>query len=154
MNGNSIILLTHEYPPKRGGAGTYCEELVHACGELNLSIEAWVPEYATEQKLPNVKTLPIKGTQNWSCSFKSIRQTVKRLKDRTGHITLHLAEPGSLRAFIRFGWMFRKPPGLIITIHGTELLRFCINPLEKFLFRRLLQKARKIHVLSTFNKKF
>lgn len=153
MNGNSIILLTHEYPPKRGGAGTYCEELVHACGELNLSVEAWVPEYASEQKLPNVITLPIKGTQNWSCSFKSIRQTIKRLKNRKDQVTLHLAEPGSLRAFVRFGWMLRTTPKLIITIHGTELIRFCINPLEKFLFRRLLQKARKVHVLSTFNKK-
>jgi glycosyltransferase involved in cell wall biosynthesis len=153
MNENSIILLTHEYPPKRGGAGTYCEELVHACGELNLPIEAWVPEYAKEQGSGKTVPMPVKGSQDWICSFKSIRQTSKRLKGKTGQVILHLAEPGSLRAYVRFGWMVRKTPKLIVTIHGTELIRFCINPLEKFLFRRLLQKAQKIHVLSSFNKK-
>ena len=53
MNKRSIILLTHEYPPKRGGAGTYCEELVHACGELGIPIEAWVPKYAKASDLKN-----------------------------------------------------------------------------------------------------
>ena len=154
MNKRSIILLTHEYPPKRGGAGTYCEELVHACGELAIPIEAWVPEYAKASNLknPKVLALPIKGTQDWRCSFKSIRQTAKRLSVQEERVVLHLAEPGSLRAYVRFGWMIRKTPKLIITIHGTELIRFCGNPLEKFLFRRLLQKAQKIHVLSAFNK--
>jgi len=152
MNENSIILLTHEFPPKRGGAGTYCEELVHACGELDLPIEAWVPEYAKELGSGKIVPLPVKGTQGWICSFKSIRETVKRLKGKAGQIILHLAEPGSLRAYARFGWMIRETPRFIVTIHGTELIRFCINPVEKFLFRRLLQKARKIHVLSTFNK--
>ncbi len=153
MSEKSIILLTHEYPPKRGGAGTYCEELVHACGEPNLPIEAWVPEYAKEQGSGKTVPLPVKGTQGWICSFKSMRETVKRLKGKTGQIIfLHLAEPGSLRAYVRFGWMIRETPKLIVTIHGSELIRFCINPVEKFLFRRLLQKACKIHVLSTFNK--
>ena len=152
MNKRSIILLTHEYPPKRGGAGTYCEELVHACGELAIPIEAWVPEYAKASNLknPKVLALPVKGTQDWRCSFKSIRQTAKRLNEQEEQVVLHLAEPGILRAYVRFGWMIRKTPKLIITIHGTELIRFCGNPLEKFLFRRLLQKAQKIHVLGNY----
>ena len=152
MNENSIILLTHEYPPKRGGAGTYCEELVHACGEMDLPIEAWVPKYAKVEESEKTVPLPVKGSQDWICSFKSIRETVKRLKGKAGQIVLHLAEPGSLRAYVRFGWFTRETPKLIVTIHGLELIRFCINPLEKFLFRRLLRKARKIHVLSTYNK--
>lgn len=152
MMNKTVILITHEYPPKRGGAGTYCEEVVYACQQLSIPIEAWAPEYAKALKSEKFRALPIKGTQGWVCSIKSIRTIAEKLKVYPNQVILHLAEPGSLRAFVRFGWLIRKMPALIVTIHGTELLRFCANPVEKLLFRRLLKKARKIHVLSNFNK--
>ncbi len=145
-------MVTHEYPPKRGGAGTYCEEIAHACRQMSIPTEIWVPEYAGKTKPKELKYLPVKGTQGWLCSMKSVRTIAKKLKTDSDRITLHLAEPGSLRAFVRLGWLLRKRPDLIVTIHGTELLRFCANPLEKILFKRLLKKTRKIHVLSSFNK--
>ena len=145
-------MVTHEYPPKRGGAGTYCEEIAHACEQISIPTEIWVPEYVGKTKPKGFKYLPLKGTQGWICSMKSIRAIAKKLKTDSDRITLHLAEPGSLRAFVRLGWLLRKTPDLIVTIHGTELLRFCANPMEKFLFRSLLKKTRKIHVLSSFNK--
>jgi phosphatidyl-myo-inositol dimannoside synthase len=152
MKEKNVVLITHEYPPKRGGAGTYCEELVYACEQLSIPMEVWVPEYASKLESEKLRVLPVKGTQGWVCSIKSIRAIAKKLKMDSDRVTLHLAEPGSLRAFVRFGWMLGKMPDLIITIHGTELIRFCSNPLEKFLFRRLLNKSRRVHVLSSFNK--
>ena len=152
MQDRSVIILTHEFPPKRGGAGTYCEELLHACKQIGLNAEAWVPKYGQETAEGKVVSLPIKGSQSWSCSFRSIRETRKRLNAKTDQVVLHLAEAGSLRAFIRFGWMLKENTKFLATIHGSELLKFCSNPLEKFLFRRLLRKAEKIHVLSAFNK--
>jgi glycosyltransferase involved in cell wall biosynthesis len=152
MDNQKIILLTHEYPPKRGGAGTYCEELVYASLKIGIPIEAWVPDYATKPNDTHLYGLPIKGSQDWICSFrlfKEIKNNLKRIKQAP---LLHLAEPGSLRAFIRFGWVLKKLPNLIITIHGTELIRFCKNPIEKLFFLRLLKKAKKIHVLSKFNR--
>ena len=152
MDNQKIILLTHEYPPKRGGAGTYCEELVYASLKIGVSIEAWVPDYATKPNDTHLYGLPIKGSQDWICSFrlfKEIKNNLKRIKQAP---LLHLAEPGSLRAFIRFGWVLKKLPNLIITIHGSELIRFCKNPIEKLFFLRLLKKAKKIHVLSKFNR--
>ena len=152
MDNQKIILLTHEYPPKRGGAGTYCEELVYASQKIGISIEAWVPDYATRPNDTHLYGLPIKGSQDWLCSFRlfeEIKNNLKRVKQTT---LLHLAEPGSLRAFIRFGWVLKKLPNLIITIHGSELIRFCKNPIEKLFFLRLLRKAKKIHVLSKFNR--
>jgi phosphatidyl-myo-inositol dimannoside synthase len=147
-----LVLVTHEYPPKRGGAGTYCEELVHACDQLSIPIKVWLPEYAKKLKSSKFNVLPVKGSQGWVCSIKSVWTMAKNLKSDSNRVTLHLAEPGSLRAFVRFGWLLSKMPDLIVTIHGTELLRFCANPLEKFLFRRLLMKSRQIHVLSNYNK--
>ena len=152
MDNQKIILLTHEYPPKRGGAGTYCEELVYASQKIGIPIEAWVPDYATRPNDTHLYGLPIKGSQDWLCSFrlfKEIKNNLKRVKQTP---LLHLAEPGSLRAFIRFGWVLKKLPNLIITIHGSELIRFCKNPIEKLFFLRLLKKAKKIHVLSRFNR--
>ena len=152
MIKKTVVMVTHEYPPKRGGAGTYCEEIAHACEQISIPTEIWVPEYVGKTKPKGFKYLPIKGTQGWICSMKSIRAIAKKLKKDSDRVTLHLAEPGSLRAFVRLGWLLRKTPDLIVTIHGTELLRFCANPMEKFLFRSLLKKTRKIHVLSSFNK--
>ena len=101
-------MVTHEYPPKRGGAGTYCEEIAHACRQMSIPTEIWVPEYAGKTKPKELKYLPVKGTQGWFCSMKSVRTIAKKLKTDSDRITLHLAEPGSLRAFVRLGWLLRK----------------------------------------------
>ena len=38
-----IHILTHEYPPHRGGAGTYCFEMGLAASKLEQNIEIWAP---------------------------------------------------------------------------------------------------------------
>ena len=152
MDNQKIILLTHEYPPKRGGAGTYCEELVYASQKIGIPIEAWVPDYATKPNDTHLYGLPIKGSQDWICSYRLFKEIKNNLKKVNQAPLLHLADPGSLRAFIRFGWGLKILPNLIITIHGTELIRFCKNPIEKLFFLRLLKNVKKIHVLSKFNR--
>ena len=147
MDNKKIILLTHEYPPKRGGAGVYCEELVFAARKIKISIEAWVPHYAEKE----LRIHNLKGSQGWICSYCLFRKILKSSPSFTSSTLLHFAEPGSLRAMTRFGWLFKKIPSFIVTIHGTELIRFCKNPLEKILFRKMLKRAKKIHVLSRYN---
>jgi glycosyltransferase involved in cell wall biosynthesis len=150
MDNQKIILLTHEYPPKRGGAGVYCEELVHASQKLGISIEAWVPKYVT--KRDNLRNLALKGTQDWICSYRMFKELFNKKNSFPRSTLLHVAEPGSLRAIIRFGWLINNLPKIMITIHGTELIRFCANPIEKMFFRKILKRANRIHVLSKFNK--
>ena len=151
MDNKKIIIMAHEYPPKRGGAGVYCEELVHAKRKLEDSIEAWVPNYASDEE--HICKLPLKGSQDWGCSWKLFREIKKRQKQFTHNTLLHFAEPGSLRAWIRFGWLIRNNLNFIITIHGSELIRFCKNPIERALFCKVLNQSKKIHVLSSFNRK-
>ena len=115
MDNKKIILLTHEYPPKRGGAGVYCEELVFAARKIKISIEAWVPHYAEKE----VRIHNLKGSQGWICSYRLFRKILKSSPSFTSSTLLHFAEPGSLRAMIRFGWLFKKIPSFIVTIHGT-----------------------------------
>ena len=150
MDNQKIILITHEYPPKRGGAGVYCEELIHASKKLSIDIEAWVPKYV--KKRDNLRNLPLKGTQDWICSYRMFKELLNKKNSFPSYTLLHFAEPGSLRAIIRFGWLIKNLPEIMVTIHGTELIRFCTNPIEKILFRNFLKRAKRIHVLSKFNK--
>lgn len=144
-----IFILTHEYPPKRGGAGVYCEEMSFAAKAMGHEVQSWVPQYAKDNV--DVKALSLRGTQDWGCSLRLARELRRRAEEIEGQV-LHLAEPGALRAIIRFGLGQLKPSRLLITIHGSEIPRFTQFQLERFRFRKLLRKADSIHVLSTYNK--
>jgi glycosyltransferase involved in cell wall biosynthesis len=146
-----IHILTHEYPPHRGGAGTYCFEMGLAASKLEQNIEIWAPRGSAKNDSFDVIGLPWKGSQSLLASYKLIKKSQRFLKEVSEKDIFHLAELGSSRAFLRFGWMLPKSTKLILTIHGTELQRFTRNPLEKWFFQKLLLKCKKIHVLSEYN---
>jgi glycosyltransferase involved in cell wall biosynthesis len=82
-----------------------------------------------------------------------IREVRRKAAEFAGSI-VHLAEPGTLRAFVRLGsFAGFLPKRLMVTLHGSEIPLFSRFPLEKFFFRKLLRKADEIHLLSHFNKK-
>ncbi len=146
-----IILITHEFPPYRGGAGVYCRELAVAAIQLGIKIRLWCPRgSAPPDNLP-FEELPWSGSQSWRSSYLLIRKLKGELEKRDRYAIFHIAEPGVCRALIRFGWLMPKNSRFLLTIHGSELLRFTRNPLERFLFRKLLQRSEAIHVLSKFN---
>ena len=148
-NQTPIKLLTMEYPPTRGGAGTYCEELAHATNELGMKIEVFVPSGSHSNSSVKRIQFPFNGSQDWRCSWK-IKQFLK--SQNLKEFTLHVADPGALRAMLRFGWAIPRPARLMITIHGSEIPKFSRNPLEHIFFRNFLIRANKIHVLSKYNK--
>lgn len=152
MNPPKIILLTHEYPPFRGGAGIYCEEIAYASIQLGLNLEVWAPKGSLKSPDKRVSLLPFKGSQSVVSSMFLICESAKRFRNLPQDTIIHLAEPGSLRAFLRFSWVLRRMPPYFITIHGSEIVKFSKNPLESFLFRRFLLGAKRIHVMSKFNK--
>ena len=151
MKINRIILLTHEYPPTKGGAGIYCKEIAESAYKQNINIEIWAPMGSVSQSDIRFKNLPWKGSQSWLSSFLLIFHLRAFLIRANKIITFHVADPGVSRAFIRLGWLLPKNHRKIITLHGSELLKFTRNPLERFLFRKLLSKTSLIHVLSRFN---
>ena len=157
MARHKITLLTHEFPPRRGGAGVYCEEMAHAAASLGHEVRVWAPvtpDLERDDSLPySLNSLSLRGSQDWRCSLRLIRKVRRNAADFDGDI-LHLAEPGSLRAFVRLGSFAElSSTRLLITLHGSEIPLFSRFPLEKFLFRKLLRKADGIHLLSHFNKK-
>jgi phosphatidylinositol alpha-1,6-mannosyltransferase len=157
MARHKINLLTHEFPPKRGGAGVYCEEMAHAAASLGHDVEVWAPvkpDPESNASLPySLSSLPLRGSQDWRCSMGLIREVRRKAAEFAGSI-VHLAEPGTLRAFVRLGsFAGFLPKRLMVTLHGSEIPLFSRFPLEKFFFRKLLRKADEIHLLSHFNKK-
>ena len=150
-----IFLLTHEFPPKRGGAGVYCEEMAHAAAALGHEVEVRAPAtpVSSGDGSPpyTLSPLPWHGSQDWRCSIRLIREVRKNAASFAGNV-VHLAEPGALRAFIRLGFFARiQPARLLVTLHGSEIPLFCRFPPERFLFRRLLRRADRIHLLSRHN---
>ncbi len=142
-------MLTMEYPPMRGGAGVYCEELYQAAEKEGIRIQVIGPKTTQKAKDANYLEMPVKGSQDWVCSWKACSY-LKNLDLRTH--TLHLAEPGALRAWIRFGYRVPKPKWLLITLHGSEIPKFSNHFLERRSFIKALQQADKIHLLSTHNR--
>ena len=147
-----IHILTHEYPPHRGGAGTYCFEMGLATSKLEQNIEVWAPSGSEKNDSFDIIELPWRGSQGIFASWRLIKKIKKFISANDNEDIFHLAELGSSRAFLRFGWMIRKKIKLILTIHGSEILKFTRNPIEKWLFRKFLLRCERIHVLSKFNK--
>ena len=132
----------------RGGAGVYCEELVHATEKAGHLVRVLGPTRIKGAENTKIVKIPIKGSQDWTCSWKAW----KFLRNQSfENEDLHIAEPGALRAMIRFGWLLPMPKTLIITLHGSEIPKFSRNPIEAIFFRKLLRRAHKIHVLSKHN---
>ena len=65
-----IKLLTMEYPPFRGGAGVYTEELAHATYKLGLNIEVLAQGSYSDSSV-KLTQLPFKGSQAWDCSLEN-----------------------------------------------------------------------------------
>lgn len=148
-----IHILTHEYPPQKGGAGIYCRELALAASALSRKVTVWAPSGSVKDNGVNLIELPFSCSQSYFSSWNLIRKFKKFHFKNVNKLVLHLAEPGSTRAFLRFGFLIPKEKRFILTIHGSELLRFTRNPLERWLFKNLLLRCNRIHVLSRFNEK-
>ena len=147
-----IHILTHEYPPMRGGAGTYCYELAFSVSKIGQSVKIWGPLGSQKSAFFELEELSWKGSQSVISSWQLVSRVRKFILENGNEDIFHLAELGCSRAFLRFGWMLPNNIKFILTIHGTELLRFSKNPIEKWLFKKLMLKCQKIHVLSQFNR--
>ncbi|MBT4664887.1 MAG: glycosyltransferase, partial [Opitutae bacterium] len=87
MARHKITLLTHEFPPRRGGAGVYCEEMAHAAASLGYEVKVWAPGKSDpESNVPcpsPLHSLPLRGSQDWRCSLRLIREVRKNASDFT-----------------------------------------------------------------------
>ena len=144
----TLLILTHEYPPRHGGIATYVAETAQAAAALGWAVTVAAPRYAVACDAPSPRVLPTptRGTQGWLDRWRMSRW-LARAAIAWDHTTLWLPEPGPLRLWLYADRLrLPQPQRLVLTFHGSELLT-----LGRFAHRRkrLLRLLRQADAVST-----
>jgi len=150
---NSVFLITHEFYPKRGGIATFTEEIAKATSKLGYKVEVWAQSAPPDQEKEwpfKLHRLPVKGTHDVSCQLKLASQLIAARR-RLRYATVYLPEPGPMLAMmlLQFSHAFR-PHRLVLTFHGSEILKFHRNPVTRLLTGRLIGHASRISTLTHY----
>lgn len=152
---NSLFLITNEFYPKRGGIATFAEEMAKASAALGFDVEVWAQSAPrqSEKTFPfRLRRLPIRGSHDLECQLRVAMQLI-RDRRKLRYTTVYLPEPGPMLALMllqRFHAF--RPKRLILTFHGSEILKFHRNPFVRPLARRLIRNATRISVLSSYSR--
>jgi len=154
-SSNTLYLITHEFYPKRGGIATFTEEIAKASVDLGMDVEVWAQQAdnQSEKKWPfRLERMPLKGTHDLSCQLRLAFRLI-RSRRKLRRATVYLPEPGPMLTLMllqRFNAF--RPQHLILTFHGSEILKFYRNPLIRPLARRLIGYAKRISVLTHYTR--
>ena len=148
-----VFLITHEFYPVRGGIATFAEEIARASAGLGFDVEVWAPSAPPqgEKKWPfRLRRLPLKGTHDLWCQFRLACHLV-RTRRELRHAIVYLPEPGPMLTMmlLQFFHAFR-PSRLVLTFHGSEILKFTRSPVRHWLARRLIRHASRISTLTNY----
>lgn len=148
--GNRLLLITHEFPPHRGGIAVYAAEMACAAARKGFDVEVWAPiSTAPEPVWPfRLHRLRLAGTQSLACQWRMARRLFRHREALRG-ATLYLPEPGPILAMLLLQY-FGIPRGahLMLTLHGSEILRLYQRPFTRLTARRLFRRADRISVVS------
>ena len=149
-----IFLITHEFYPRRGGIATFAEEIAKASVSLGYDLEVWAQSTCAdsgEKRWPfRIRRLPLKGTHSLWCQFRLGCELI-RSRRKLRHAIVYLPEPGPMLTMMLLQF-FRAfcPARLVLTFHGSEILKFADSPLRRWLARRLIRRATRISTLTKF----
>ena len=150
-----VFVITHEFFPKRGGIATFTEEVARAGAALGHSIEVWAQSANQHPEKPwpfALRRLPLPGTHNLTCRLKLIARLIRERR-RLRYATVYLPEPGPMLALMALLPLRTfRPRRIVLTFHGSEILRFHADPLTRWLTRRLIRHAFRISVLTHYTK--
>lgn len=149
----SVFLITHEFYPKRGGIATFTEEIAKASVGLGLDVEVWAQSAPSEAEKDwpfRMRRLPVKGTHDITCQLGLALQLIRQRR-RLRYATVYLPEPGPMLAMmlLQHSKAFR-PKRLVLTFHGSEILKFYGNPFTRRLGTRLIENASRISTLTHY----
>src|ERR1039457_955230 len=148
-----LFLITHEFCPVGGGIATFAEEIARASAGLGYDVEVWAqsaPPDAEKDWPFRMRRLPLKGTHDITCQLKLARELVASRR-QLRNATVYLPEPGPMLTMmlLQFFKAFR-PRRLVLTFHGSEILRFGGSPLRRWLAGRLIRHATRVSTLTTY----
>lgn len=149
-----VFLITHEFYPKRGGIAIFTEEIARASASLGYNVEVWAqsaPQQAAKTDWPfRLRRLPLRGTHDVLCQIQLARELIRHRRELR-YATVYLPEPGPMLTMmlLQFFQAFR-PKRLVLTFHGSEILKFARSPLRRALARRLIGHAERVSTLTNF----
>jgi glycosyltransferase involved in cell wall biosynthesis len=152
-----VFAITHEFFPRRGGIATFTEEVARAAAALGHEVEVWAqsapPGTDAAQNWPfRVRRMPLRGTHGWACQLAVARELVAHRR-RLRHATVWLPEPGPMLALMQLQFVRAfRPRRLLLTFHGSEILRFHGRPLTRRLALRLIAHATGASVLTDYTR--
>lgn len=152
-----LIIITHEFYPRRGGIATYTEEIARAAAQSGYDVEVWaqaLPLGSSERKWPFcLRRLPLKGTHGLRCQLSIAREFIRH-RGTLREALVYLPEPGPILTLMWLQLIGNLcPPRLILSFHGSEILKFHRNPLLRPLARKLFQRAHRLSTLTDYTRK-
>jgi len=152
-----VYLITHEFHPYHGGIATFTEEIARAAAQSGYEIEVWAqaaPPGAADKAWPfRLRRLPLKGTHNPTSVIRLMQELITHRR-RLRYAAVYLPEPGPIRAMLWLQFIpgFR-PKRLVLTFHGSEILRLHRGLLSRWLTQRLVRRAARISVLTDYTRR-
>lgn len=149
-----IFLITHEFYPKRGGIATFTEEIARATASLGYKVEVWAQSApASSEKLDwpfRLRRMPLRGTHDLTCQVQLARELIRHRRELR-YATVYLPEPGPMMTMmlLQFFHAFR-PKRLVLTFHGSEILKFAGSPPRRWLAGQLIRRATRVSTLSNY----
>jgi glycosyltransferase involved in cell wall biosynthesis len=148
-----LFLITHEFYPVSGGIATFAEEIAKASANLGYDVEVWAQSAPGEQEKVwpfRLRRMPLKGSHDFICQLRLARELVANRR-QLRNATVYLPEPGPMLTMmlLQFFAAFR-PKRLVLTFHGTEILRFADSPVRRWLAGRLIRHATRVSTLTTY----
>jgi glycosyltransferase involved in cell wall biosynthesis len=149
-----VFLITHEFYPKRGGIATFTEEIARATANLGYPVEVWAQSASPKAEKTDwpfrLTRLPLKGTHNLSCQIQLSRELIRRRRELR-NATVYLPEPGPMLTMMLLQYFHAfRPRRLVLTFHGSEILKFARSPIRRALARRLIRHASRISTLTKY----
>ncbi|MBI3886883.1 MAG: glycosyltransferase family 4 protein [Opitutae bacterium] len=152
---SNLVLVTHEFFPHRGGIAVFAAEMARAASRLGHGVEVWAPGRAAagadEPAWPfAVKRLPMSGDHGLLSQWRMARELLAH-RARLRHATLYIPEPGPLLSMLFLQYFkLLQPARLVLTLHGSEILRLASRPLTRWSTNRMFARADRISVVSRF----
>jgi phosphatidylinositol alpha-1,6-mannosyltransferase len=149
-----VFLITHEFYPVRGGIATFTEEIARASASLGYNIEVWAQSASPAAERADwpfrLRRLPLKGSHDLWCQVQLARELIRHRRDLR-HATVYLPEPGPMLTMmlLQFFHAFR-PRRLVLTFHGSEILKFSRSPLRRWLAGQLIRRATRVSTLTNY----
>ncbi len=152
--GPSLVLVTHEFYPHRGGIAVYAGEMARAAHELGYGVEVWAPALpagVTEPDWPfAIRRLQLAGNHSLLSQWR-MAKALSLEAERLRNAVLYIPEPGPLLAMLLLQYFDTiQPARLTLTFHGSEIQRLASRRLLRWSTSHLLAKASRISVVSNY----